>query len=59
MEQHHKYLVVAILLAKAKESVLYSVWYCTSLTSYITVAEVVVCYDEGHEESTHELKIGK
>ena len=51
--------MVAVIFAKAKESVLYTVWYCTSLITHIAMAEIVVCCDEGHEASTHELKMRK
>ena len=37
-ERNHKYMVVAIMLARAKDSVLYTVWYCMSLIMYITMA---------------------
>ena len=38
MERNHKYMVVAIMLARANDSVLYTAWYCTSFIAYITIA---------------------
>jgi len=44
-ERNHRYIVVAIMLASAKDKTLYTAWYCTSDISYIVMASGVKSAD--------------
>ena len=39
VERNQRYMVVAIMLAKAKDKTLYTAWYCKSVMAYIVMAE--------------------
>ena len=42
VERNQRYMVVAIMLARAKERQLYTAWYCRSLIVYIVMAAKLV-----------------